>query len=36
MTVEQAVWTAGTIPMAEPMPAATGGGWLAEVASATG
>jgi Ser/Thr protein kinase RdoA (MazF antagonist) len=36
MTVERAAWTAGDIPMAEPMPAATGGGWLAEVAATTG
>ena len=36
MTVERAAWTAGTIPMAEPMPTATGGGWLAEVATTTG
>jgi Ser/Thr protein kinase RdoA (MazF antagonist) len=36
MTVERAAWTAGTIPMAEPIPAAPGGGWLAEVATTTG
>jgi Ser/Thr protein kinase RdoA (MazF antagonist) len=35
MNVERAAWTADTIPMAEPMPAATGGGWLAEVATTT-
>jgi Ser/Thr protein kinase RdoA (MazF antagonist) len=36
MTVEWAAWTAGGIPMAEPMPAATGGGWLTEVKTTDG
>jgi Ser/Thr protein kinase RdoA (MazF antagonist) len=37
MTVERAAWTAGAIPMAEPMTAVgSGGGWLAEVATTTG
>ena len=36
MTVEQAAWTAGTIPMAEPMTAVGSGGWLAEVATTAG
>jgi len=36
MTVERAAWTAGTIPMAEPMTAVGSGGWLAEVATTTG
>jgi Ser/Thr protein kinase RdoA (MazF antagonist) len=36
MTVEQAAWTAGTIPMAEPIAAVGSGSWLAEVATTTG
>jgi hypothetical protein len=36
MMVERAAWAAGTIPMAEPLAAATGGGWLAEVAATGG
>jgi Ser/Thr protein kinase RdoA (MazF antagonist) len=36
MTVEGVAWTAGIIPMAEPMPAATGAGWLAEVKTTDG
>lgn len=36
MTVERAAWTFDTIPMAEPMPVATGGGWLAEVKTTDG
>jgi hypothetical protein len=35
MAVEHAAWTAGAVPMAEPV-AAAGGGWLAEVATAAG
>jgi hypothetical protein len=36
MAVEQAAWTAGTVPMAEPVAAAAAGGWLAEVATTGG
>jgi Phosphotransferase enzyme family len=36
MTVERAAWSAGTMPMAEPMTAVEGGGWLAEVATIAG
>jgi Ser/Thr protein kinase RdoA (MazF antagonist) len=36
MAVERAAWTGGTIPMAEPLAAAEGAGWLAEVATTGG